>query len=358
MHELIDLKTEHENGTLKEAIGKEKVLWICANRYARKRGSVVGKGKTMICTHANGMHKELFEPLLHRLFALRDDVDEVWALDCVQHGDSALLNESADLGSLFDWSDLTRDVLCFLQHFLPQESCMPLPTFLERLPTSLAQSRLAEGLASRTLLALGHSYGGTALVLAVRACPVLFSALVLADPVILPPPPALQQKTYDFLRAFIPSAVVRRNSWASRQAALSAFKTSFMGAWPDEVLRLHVQHGLVETPAGNVRLKCSSFQEAVVYIEHYGVHEAWSALPDIDERVAVHWIVPSAGQSIVQTEDVAAERVRRRLANTSHVVLPGATHLLIQSHPLEVAGEIHRFMEAWSGNGPHSKARL
>lgn len=177
------------------------------------------------------------------------------------------------------------------------------------------------------------------------------------DPVILPK--EMDPKTYRYLRAFIPGAVVRRNRWTSREAAFADLKPKLpFRTWPDEVLRLHVQHGLVETADGDVRLKCSGFQEAVVYIEHYGAHEAWIALPDVDERVAIHWIVPSAGNSIVQTEDMAAERVRRHPTNASHVVLADATHLVVQSHPLEVAEEIHVFMEELTKANPHLKARL
>ncbi|VDC01696.1 unnamed protein product [Peniophora sp. CBMAI 1063] len=344
MHELIDLKTRHEEGRLRCETGREQRLWICANRYARKRASGVGKGKTLICTHANGMHKALFEPLLNRLFARRNDIDEVWALDCVQHGDSALLNDAANFGSLFDWSDLARDVLCFLRHYLPREPCNTLPTVLERLPINEARARLAMGFTGRTLFALGHSFGGTALTLAVRACPELFKALILADPVIFPK--GVESKVYDSLRAYIPGAVVRRNGWISREAAYTALKSRqpFVD-WPDEVLQLHIEHGLVETSDGGVRLKCTAFQEAVVYIEHSSAHKAWVELPNIDERVAIHWIVPSAHQSIVRTEDLAGDRVRRRSTNSSHVVIQDATHLLVQSHPLKVADKIHEFME-------------
>ena len=53
--DLLALKERHENGEM-EGKGSEKILCICVNRYARK-GVVVAGGKTVICAHANGMHK-------------------------------------------------------------------------------------------------------------------------------------------------------------------------------------------------------------------------------------------------------------------------------------------------------------
>ena len=43
-------------------------------------------------------------------------------------------------------------------------------------------------------------------------------------------------------------------------------------------------------------------------------------------------------------EDIAAPRVYRRTANSSHVILAEGTHLLVQSHPKEVAMELDKFM--------------
>ncbi|KZV70079.1 alpha/beta-hydrolase [Peniophora sp. CONT] len=353
--ELIGWGERYENGELDEMAGSDKILWMCANRYAR--ASPTGSGLTMICLHANGMHKELFEPILNRLFMLRDDVDEVWALDALQHGDSALLNEIGDgLGVLFSWSDAARDLLCFLQHYLPPHPCVQLPTLIERVPTKLSQLRAAGGFSSRKIIGVGHSFGGCLLTLAARTAPALFDALVLVDPLILPR--ELDPAAIGFLRALLSGAVGRRNSWASREDALKAFKPSPLGAWPDEVLRLYVQHGLTENLNGGVRLKCAGLQEAVVFVEGRGAHQAWTVLPDIDERVAIHWILPPTGQSIAMVEDLAAARVHRRTANSSHVVLAEGTHLLVQSNPAEVAVELNNFMVDWTQLTLDSKSKV
>ncbi|VDC01693.1 unnamed protein product [Peniophora sp. CBMAI 1063] len=359
VQELTGTGEQYENGMLDALAGSDKVLWMCANRYAR--ASRTGSGVALICLHANGTHKELFEPLLSRLFALRDDVDEVWALDTVQHGDSALLNEDNDsLGILYSWMDGSRDVLCFLQHYLPSEPCTQLPILLERVPTELSEQRVTKGFTRRRIMGVGQSFGGCLLTLAAREAPSLFDALVLIDPLILPR--ELDDTVVSFLRAFLAVAVGRRNDWANRGDALKAFKASPLGAWPKEVLNLYIQYGLAERSDGSVRLKCTGLQEAVVFVEARGAHQAWTVLPKIDERVAIHWILPPTDESIARIEDIAAARVHRREVNTTHVVLPEGTHLLVQSHPAEVAAELNEFMERWKRQVDDSvvrtKARL
>ena len=77
------------------------------------------------------------------------------------------------------------------------------------------------------------------MVLAARACPILFNSLILADHVIFPKD--IDTKVYDYLRAFIPGAVVRRNNWKSRAVALEALRSRPpFNSWPDEVMNLHV----------------------------------------------------------------------------------------------------------------------
>ncbi|VDC01692.1 unnamed protein product [Peniophora sp. CBMAI 1063] len=358
--ELLDLGAQYEHGKLDALPGSDKVLWICANRYVREAGMARSSpGTTLLCLHGNGMHKELFEPMLSRLFTLRDDVDEVWALDAVQHGDSALLNEVNDsLGILFSWSDSARDVLCFLEHYLPPVPCTHLPTMLERVPSELNQFWSTRGHPGRKVIGVGHSFGGCLLTLAARTAPSYFDALVLIDPLILPR--ELDDKAMTFLRAFIFNALARRGTWETHQEALAAFKASPIGAWPDEVLQLYVQHGLTDVPSGDVRLKCTPLQEAVVFVEASGAHQAWTVLPDIDERIAMHWILPPTSQSIAMIEDIAAARVHRRPKNTSHVVLPEGTHLLVQSHPDEVANELNKFLSdrQWQTRKVQPMARL
>lgn len=59
--ELLELKWKQERGEVLGE-GSREVLWNCLGRYVRNRsgnsGSEGGKGVTLFCAHANGMHKE------------------------------------------------------------------------------------------------------------------------------------------------------------------------------------------------------------------------------------------------------------------------------------------------------------
>lgn len=56
---------------------------------------------TLIVTHASGMHKECWEPVLERIFEQQaassspavPRIQEAWSIDSPNHGEAALLNE-------------------------------------------------------------------------------------------------------------------------------------------------------------------------------------------------------------------------------------------------------------------------
>ena len=119
-------------------------------------------------------------------------IDEVWALDAVQHGDAGLIN-AQDLGALcvytcfftpltevnvflVTWSDHARDILNFILHFLP-ETVLPstLPTYLPRVPLEVSTAREKRGFTSRELVVVGHSFSGCA------ACVLLIPRGVPSD---------------------------------------------------------------------------------------------------------------------------------------------------------------------------------
>ena len=57
--ELLSLGKQYEDGKLYATARNNKVLWICANRYARASSVEGGSGTTLLCLHGNGMHKVL-----------------------------------------------------------------------------------------------------------------------------------------------------------------------------------------------------------------------------------------------------------------------------------------------------------
>ncbi|KAI0316957.1 Alpha/beta hydrolase family-domain-containing protein [Amylostereum chailletii] len=325
--------------------GSTRVLWNCLDRYVRKGAGARGTGLTLFFAHANGLHKETFESTIRHMLAKAEaegsyEIDEIWTFDAVQHGDSALVNEH-NLALLFDWTDNVRDILNFFLHYLPEgTSDQDLPTHLERVSNSETNSRQRNGYSRRSVVAVGHSYGGCSLTHAAYHIPNLFSGLVLVDPVIAP-----KGDVTNHIRNRVQGALFRRTSWSSREEASRLLKASpFFGAWDDEVFRSYIEHGLTEDANGNVRLKCSGVQEAVVFADGYASWEAWGMVSQLDPRIALKWIIPPYTESVLRDEEMAEDRVWLRPENSSNVLIPTAGHL-----------ELHLFLnQKWKEN----KARL
>ncbi|KZV61471.1 alpha/beta-hydrolase [Peniophora sp. CONT] len=342
MDTMLAIKAARERGQGDVLDDSGRVLWMTATRWVRTAPSSGAGDKTLLCTHANGLHGTTYAPVLRRLLAQRQDVAEIWALDSVQHGDAALLN-AGKIGILYEWNEMARDALCFLQHFLPSKlDPTPLPTLLPRVSGG-----------SRKVFALGHSFGGCSLVLAACYKPELFSALMLADAVVLPVDADRTTATSDgtvhtsnrSIPVLVAGALSRRSRWASRAAAYKALAANpFFGSWDKEVLDIYVKYALVEEESGEVRLKCEGISEAAVFAEARASGEAWSAVSALDERVSLLWINPPAEASMVKTQDIASARVRLRASNSAHVLIPDGTHLIVQTHPHQVADAAQAFL--------------
>ena len=143
-----------------------------------------------------------------------------------------------------DWSDNVRDITNFLSNYLPDsaEPYSTLPTHLERVPAKVSGNRTKSGFSHRTLVAIGHSFGGGSLyecprspssrrdadsvisrALAAINYPMMFSSLVLVDPVVLPPPPPGKVESwteafgeFSSLMGFADGALTRKSTWRSK----------------------------------------------------------------------------------------------------------------------------------------------
>jgi hypothetical protein len=56
--------------------------------------------------------------------------------------------------------------------------------------------------------------------------------------------------------------------------------------------------------------------------------EAWSVLPQIDERIKMKWLVPSSEASVLRSYELMQELVWRRPENVTNLVIPRAAHLV------------------------------
>ncbi|KAI0827409.1 Alpha/Beta hydrolase protein [Trametes gibbosa] len=355
---ILSLKEKQWRGELDGLPRGRKQMWNCVNRYVRKLRAgevdgVVPNGITLFCSHANGFTKEIWEPALRRLVGTYEaqanyTVCEIWSWEARNHGDSALLNHD-QLDGLFDWRDNTRDILNFLWHYLPPTVAPDtLPTHLARLSEVEVDARRAHGLQSRNMVYVGHSFGGCSIVRAAIAHPVLFKHIILVDAMILPAP-YQQAVSTEATRNYVIGAVQRRDEWSSHEEALKQFSTiPFFQAWDPAVLDVYLECGLYETTDGKVKLKMPRIQEAICFSENYAPFECFELLSTLDERIELRWLV--AGRLTPYDHMLRRKLVWRRPANSSHVRMFSAGHLITQEAPADLAKEIHEFLTGRYGS--------
>lgn len=359
--DVINTRAMYELGQLGMS-GSTAPLWCAINRYVRRNISVPNRkgsrGLTLFFAHASSFPKEIWEPLIHHYIRLCEAdpsaprVDEIWSFEAVQHGDSALVNAN-NLCGIWDASDGARDMLHFLSFYLPDTiSREALPTHLTRLPDSVADARLLNGFAERTIVSIGHSLGGSCLTLAATTQPSLFSSLVVIDPFICAP----YTDAEPVITAFVHGALARRTEWSSRTEARSAFlSTPFFRAWHPAMLDIYLNTALYhpDPSSERVALKTPGVQEAILYESRIPI-ELWQMVETLDERVAVRWIMPSGKSVFGGDPSMAQSLVWRRPANSSNIIIQ-ASHMIPQERPFEVAADLFDFIKQKYSSTPRAK---
>jgi pimeloyl-ACP methyl ester carboxylesterase len=240
----------------------------------------------VLFAHATGFCKEVWQPVAAALLDLRPTTKTL-ALDMRGHGDSPRPDEP------YRWDLVTVDVLF-----------------------TMGERSGAVG--------VGHSMGGAVIARAAALKPDLFSAIVLIEPIILPPP---------YRREDMPLALAaqrRRNRFASRDAAYERFRSGPMATWQPEALAAYVDFGFVDDGDGIV-IKCDPSVEADVFREGWN-HDTWDRVPEISIPVTI----VAGERSDTHAKpflDVLAEQFDR----PTTVVVPETGHFLPMERPDIVA---------------------
>lgn len=121
------------------------------------------------------------------------------------------------------------------------------------------------------VILVGHSMGGILALMAARRRPALVRCVVLLDSPIVAGWRAHVLRVVKLLKIesrHSPSVASarRRDTWPDMEAAYQHYAAkALFAAWPQQVLRDYVQHGLVAQPGGGVRLRFSRETETQVY---------------------------------------------------------------------------------------------
>ncbi|KAF5310939.1 hypothetical protein D9619_008259 [Psilocybe cf. subviscida] len=210
--------------------GKFQVMGV---RYTPNKPR--NEGVTLVLAHGNAMHKEIWSTLLEYLFDFTElqhegvAIREAWCIECPNHGESAVLNE-ADIAKHFpegNWSawEYPNAMLSFLRS-RPGNT-----NFYEQ-----------------NIMAVGHSNGGSAILVLESLDPRLFTAHFLLDPAVSRPQDAPVRAVME--RMITPFTWLRQDTWVDRKAARKALQAQEgTRYWHPRVLDAYVGKALRTHPA-------------------------------------------------------------------------------------------------------------
>ena len=213
-----------------------------------------GHGTPVLLSHATGFHAHCWEPVATTLCRRH----RVMGLDHRGYGDAARVDPAT-----IEWKQYGDDALAAAEYLFAASEQQP-------------------------IIGVGHSMGGASLLMAAHRAPSLFSALVVFEPIVFPPPRDDTPRPDNPLAG---GARKRRSRFPSFDAALENFASKPPMATFHPVAReAYVRHGFYETSEGDIELKCLPEHEARTY-ETGGTSGAWDDLASITTPV---WVVSGA----------------------------------------------------------------
>lgn len=226
---------------------------------------------------------------------------------------------------------------------------VPPPRDLEwvALADEMAHHLRARG--ARDLIGLGHSLGGVLTLMAAVRDPGLFRAIVLMDPVFLPPWALLGMCVLRLFRQehrfyLAQKALRRRREFPHREAARQRYRTrALFRRWDPAALDAYVQYGLRPRPQGGVALAYDPAWEAAIFARVPVDVWAWI-------RRAAQSGIPAAilyGEHSEIYRPATLRRLHGFWPRVRLVRIPGHGHLFPMEAPLVTAQRI-RDIVSWA----------
>lgn len=183
---------------------------------------------------------------------------------------------------------------------------------------------------------VGHSAGAAAGLYLAAEHPECFTRLVAIEPIVMPG--GLQ---FDDSRRNEMSEGARRRRavFDSPADAFDHFRArSLFQRWPDDALRLYVEHGTFQREDGQLQLKCPGEIEGEIFANSASL-DIWEALPRIQAPVLV-----IRGQHTEEFLGAVAKSVAERVPNGRLETISDAGHLSPMERPNAVADLILDFL--------------
>ncbi|HRE48934.1 MAG TPA: alpha/beta hydrolase [Aggregatilineales bacterium] len=260
---------------------------------------------------ANGFPSQTYTPLLRPLTAAHRVIGTL---------PRALWTPSPPLKTAQTWDVMAEDILACLR---------------------------AEALSD--VIAIGHSMGGVASMLAVLKEPQRFRALVLLDPTFLPPRllrPLRVVRALGLIQLMPPAkkALQRRRDFSSQEAFYEYLRTrKIFSDWTPEALHAYAHYGSRPKEDGpGVTLTWTPEWEAQYFFGIFG--QTWRTVPKLRGRLPTLIVRGTASDTFFPD---AAALTRQALPEAHFVELQGKGHLFPQTHPEETAALIQAWLEGY-----------
>lgn len=142
-------------------------LYVTAKCYTPANSNL--EGMTLVLLHSTSFHKETWEPFIEDLFRLLERsnkaiVREAWVIECPNHGESAVLNETRLLQPEFHNNcERKTSIIAFLNSTTFVVTCRKYAEDAHRFLTAHPNTGSGIDFKSRNIVGIGHSLGGVAM---------------------------------------------------------------------------------------------------------------------------------------------------------------------------------------------------
>ncbi len=254
----------------------------------------------IVLNHATGFLAHQWGPVAERLAG---DYT-AYAADARGHGDT---DKPPPEGDNYHWSRFVEDLRAWL-----------------------------DGLGLTGVPFVGHSAGAASGLYLAAERPQYFTRLVAIEPIVIPTAFRADENRRDVLAE---GARRRRAVFDSADAAFEHFRArSLFERWPDEALRLYVEHGTFQREDGRLQLKCPGEIEGEMFANSTSL-DIWEVLPRIEAPVLV-----IRGEHTEDFLGLVAQSVAARLPNGRLETIPDSGHLSPMERPDAVADLVLDFL--------------
>lgn len=300
---------------------------------------------TLIMLHSTSFHKETWEPTIQHIFksllvpssrieprtaSKLTKVKCAWAIECPNHGQSAVLNDAA-----------LRNPQYFRKF-----GCEKYAEAVHRFMTFGPVLSPPFEFKAQRLVGIGHSLGGVAIVILQDLQPSFsFFSVILVEPLLSPqglePLRPLQVR-------LVQGAYERRDVWPSREDAAEYLEANkHIALWDRRVLELYVRYGLRSHPGAQhevapytgVCLACSREEEVTMYRDSTGSNRGLELLNETCRYLPVSvifggkndWMPRSVQDTLVDPNSGRRFETVHRINGVGHLVPQHAPEKLSQS---------------------------